>query len=76
MNGNICRKYVARIILFNKLLEADGKRCEILWAEHSLRAGRTVGSTMDATPAGAKDGRKMCAAVGTQNTPHVLAWFP
>lgn len=75
MNGDVCRKYAARIILFNKLLEAHGKH-EILWAEHSLRAHRTAGSMTDATPAGAMDGRKVCTGVEMQNTPHILAWFP
>lgn len=75
MNGNVCRKYAPRIILL-KLLEAHGKHREILRAEHSLRARRTAGSMMDATPAGARDGRKMCTDVEMQNTSHVLVWFP
>lgn len=71
MNGNICRKDAARIILFMELLGAHGKHCEILWAAHSLRAFRTAGSVMDVTPEGAKDGRKMRTDVEMQNTPRV-----
>lgn len=73
MNGSICRKYAARIILFNKLLEAHGKRCEMLWAEHRLCAHRTGGRMMDATPLGDRNGRKVCPDVEVQNTPHILA---
>lgn len=72
MNGSICRKNAARIILFNKLLDAHGKRCEMLWAEHQLCAHRTGGRTMDATPVGHRDGRKVCPDVEIQNTPHIL----
>lgn len=74
MNGNVCRKDAARIILFMKLLGARGKHCEILWAAHSLCAFRTAGSMMDVTPEGAKDGRKMCTNVEMQNTTHVSLW--
>lgn len=76
MNGNICRKYAARITLFNKLLEAHGKRCEILWAAHSLCAHTTVRSMMNAKPAGARDGRKMCMDVEMQDTPHDCSVSP
>jgi len=62
--------------LFNKLLEAHGKRCEILRAQYSLPASRAVGSLMDVTPAGARDGRKMCTDVEMQNSSHGLAWLP
>lgn len=72
MNGSICRKHAARIILFNDLLEAHGKRCEILWAGHQLCAHRTGGRMMDATPVGDRDGRKVCPDVEMQNTPHIF----
>lgn len=72
MNGTICRKYAARIILFNKLLEVLGKCCEMFWAEHPLCAHRTGGRMMDAMPAGDRDGRKLYPDVEMQNTPHIL----
>lgn len=71
MNGSICRKYAARIILFNKLLEAHGKPCEMWWAEQQLCAHRTGSRMMDATPVGDTGGRKVCPDVEMQNTPHI-----
>ena len=50
MNGNVCRKYAARIIWFNKLLEAHGKLSGILGAEPSLHAPRSEVSTMHMIP--------------------------
>lgn len=50
MNGNVCRKHAARIIWFNKLLEAHGKLGGIVGAELSLHAPKSEGSTMDVIP--------------------------